>query len=120
MEGNIQLSKAQICLELNAQTTPERAERRHQYGAAILRIQGDVALCKHIVAIRASLPPAGAELGEGLSYTDVEVRIHLVERVAEGIHARHRRPTHPLIADIHVCACSAKLGIHIDADGAMH
>src|SRR5258707_15503526 len=102
MEGNIQLSKAQNCLELNAQTTSERAERRHQDCAAVLRIHRDVALRKHVVAIRAGLPPAGAELGESLANTDVEVGIHLVERIAEGIHSGHHRSAHPLVADIYI------------------
>src|SRR5271168_2294874 len=80
MEGRIQLSKAQLASELNAQSASKRPKSRHQDRVAILGAHRDVPLRQDVVAIGYRLPVAQPKPGEGLPDSHMEVGVHLVER----------------------------------------
>src|ERR1700730_10200454 len=120
MEGRIQLSRGQVGLELNAQTTSKRAESRYQDGPAVVGIQRDVPLRKHVVAVRDSLPTARGELWKRLADSNMEVGVHLVKRFAEAVQARNGDSTHSLVAAIDCRTRARNLGGDVGSNRTVH
>jgi hypothetical protein len=52
-----------------------------------LRVHRDITLSEEVIAVGDSFPMAGGKLGEGLTDTDVEERLHLEESFAIGVGA---------------------------------
>jgi hypothetical protein len=58
LEGQIQLSRTNYFLKLDAQPTSKRPECRYQNDSAIPAAGGDITLRQKIVAIRNGFPPS--------------------------------------------------------------
>ena len=81
-KGPYSFLEPELVLKLDAQTTSKRPKRRNQHSLPILAVQGDVALRQNIVAIGDRLPAAQAKSRQRLADTDVQIGVHLVQRLA--------------------------------------
>jgi len=98
LEGTIQLLRGKTVSKLNAQTTPERAKRGNQHRSSILAAQSHIALTQDIVAIGDGLPAARAEFRERLPDANVEVRFHLIKRLAIAVQTGDGHTPNPFVA----------------------
>jgi len=100
LEGLYSFPKPTSFLKLQAQTTPERAESGHQGYPAIRAGHRDIALGKEVIAFRVCLPSAKSKAGKGLVYSQMEIGVEEIKRLAKTIHSRNCDPTDPLVARV--------------------